>query len=425
MDLSAVKELNIPQSPGCYKYFNNKDKIIYIGKAANLRSRVFSYWRKSTDHSGMKQKMMKEINKVKIIECSSEMEALLLEANLIKKHKPHYNILMRDDKRYGYIKISTEEAWPRIYQTRTIDNTGTYFGPFTSGEGIKIILKELRNIWPYRTCRALPKRACLYYHINKCPGMCNNHITKTEYKKTITKIIEFLDGGQKRIIKNLESVIKRKELKTNNPETPTTLINLKHELFLIKKILEETRLLSKMDKFAADVIELAKILGLKKVPKRIEGYDIAHIFGKNIVGSMVVFEDGEPNKNEYRKFKIKDATDEINDTKMLKEVLERRLNNDWPLPDLILVDGGKAQLNAINIILKKFKLNILAISISKGKGLRSAAAPDRLHFTGEIKPLELNLNSPALHILKRIRDESHRFAITFHRKTRSSSTFLK
>ncbi|MBL7057779.1 excinuclease ABC subunit UvrC [Patescibacteria group bacterium] len=411
MNLAQIKKISIPTTPGCYQYLNSKKEIIYVGKAANLKSRIFSYWHTSANHSLMKQKMMQEIKEVKIIECDSEMEALLLEANLIKKIQPYYNILLRDDKRYSYIKISTEEEWPRIFQTRTIDNSGRYFGPFTSGEAVKIILKTLQDIWPYRSCRALPKKPCLYFHINRCPGMCANHTTPDKYKKTVNKIISFLNGEQKKIIKSYESKIKKQKSGDNFEK-------LNRELFLIKKILEETKLLSKMDKFSADVVELAKILGLKKIPKRIEGYDIAHIFGRDIVGSMVVFENGEPNKNEYRKFKIKEAQDEINDTKMLKEILTRRFNHDWAPPDLILVDGGKGQLNAIISILNKLKLGTLAISISKGKGLRSAAAPDRLYFPGQSQPLELNLNSPALHILKRIRDESHRFAIEYHRKIR-------
>ena len=191
---------------------------------------------------------------------------------------------------------------------------------------------------------------------------------------------------------------------------------MKYQLLNINKILLEANPIGLGDKYAADVIELAKVLGLKKVPQRIEGYDIANIFGREAVGSMVVFEDGAPNKSEYRKFKI--GQFKANDVKMLKEVISRRLNNDWQLPDLIIIDGGKGQLNAVLSILKKNKLDIPTISISKGKGMRSASAPDKLFFPKEKKPLELSLNSPALHLLKRVRDEAHRFAITYHRKLR-------
>ena len=178
MTIEDVKKLNIPKKPGCYKYHNKKDEIIYAGKAADLRSRVFSYWRTSTDHSPMKKKMMGAITRIELEVCDSEMEALLLEASLIKKYQPFYNILMRDDKRYSYIKVSTEEIYPRVYSTKKLDSAGTFFGPFTSGESVKMVLKILKQIWPHRTCRLLPKKVCLYYHINKCPGVCEKYVNK-------------------------------------------------------------------------------------------------------------------------------------------------------------------------------------------------------------------------------------------------------
>jgi len=447
--VDQLKKLNIPKSPGCYQFLDKLGKIIYIGKAANLQSRVFSYWQKSSNHSPAKYSMMKQICKIEWIETESEIEALLLEANLIKKHQPQYNIVMRDDKRYVYIKVSTEEDWPRVFMSRQIDKSGRYFGPFVSTENVKMILKVIRKIWPYRSCRALPKgeKACLYYSLNKCPGMCINKISHKEYKSTIKHIINFLEKGK---------------------------INQKLDDINIKNILAQANPISLSNKYAADVIELAKVLGLKKVPQRIEGYDIANIFGKAAVGSMVVFNDGTPNNSEYRKFKIKIGQGEANDVKMLKEVLIRRFNkrprqnnsytcitsscrlylknpskypdtlqnfsnkpdinlcakcksyfvadtNNWLLPDLIIVDGGKGQLNAALSVLKKAKLDIPTISISKGRGLRSSVAPDKLFFPGEKKPLELSLNSPALHLLKRVRDEAHRFAISYHRKLRKKS----
>ncbi|MCX6799683.1 MAG: GIY-YIG nuclease family protein, partial [Candidatus Falkowbacteria bacterium] len=312
MNLEKLKKLNIPEIPGCYQYFNTQGEIIYIGKAANLKSRIFSYWQKNSDLSLLKTKMLEEIERIKWIDCGSEMEALLLEANLVKKNQPSYNILLRDDKRFAYIKISNEEVWPRIYSTRSLDKSGHYFGPFTSGESIKIILKAIRRIWPYRSCRTLPKRPCLYYHVAKCPGMCANHITPADYQKIIKKIITFLEGGQRQIISQYEAQIV-KLIKSKKAQEAETLI---HELFNIKKILEQTNLISKMEKFSSDVIELAKVIGLSKIPQRIEGYDIAHIFGKSTVGSMVVFEKGEHNTNEYKKFKLENANREIDDTKM-------------------------------------------------------------------------------------------------------------
>ena len=241
---------------------------------------------------------------------------------------------------------------------------------------------------------------------------------------------------------------------------------LKYQLLNIKKILASANIISLGDKYAADVVELAKILGLPKIPERIEGYDISNIFGKEAVGSMAVFSGGEPGKSEYRKFKIKINPGLANDVGMLKEVLERRFKHTspprptrfaceggratpllgrkgerWPLPDLIIVDGGKAQLNTALRVLREFKVNIPVLAVSKGsareiptegwgasrisraKGLRSARALDKIFFAGEKQPLELPLASPALHIIKRVRDEAHRFAIAYHRKLRKKNKF--
>lgn len=541
MNIENIKKLELPKKPGCYFFKDKDNEIIYIGKAADLRSRVLSYWRESTSHSPAKYSMMKKIKKIDWIEVESEIEALLLESNLIKKHKPTYNIVMRDDKRHVYIKVSTEDEYPRVFMTRQLDRAGKYFGPFVSVEAVRETLKVVRKIWPYRSCKNLPKKVCLYYRIGKCPGPCEQHIEKSDYDKIIRQIILFLDGKKKRVAKDIEKEIKllEKSVIANEAErsvaisrsprrsspvgesTPRDDIiikinSLKYRLINLRKVLDHSNILSLTDKYASDVVELAKVLGLKNIPNRIEGYDISNIFGKEAVGSMVVFNDGEPNKSEYRKFKIKN--EEGGDTGMLKEMLERRLKHsivnfchpglvpgscdklsthldrskriprnqaltnqnksvilegapclpagrnatdrisgtkastnqhkksviarneaqrsdaaisnvlkrskeNWPSPDLIIIDGGKGQLNAVLRIIKKYKLDIPVIAVSKGQGLRSAKAPDKIFFPGEKKPLELPLSSPALHIIKRVRDEAHRFAITYHRKLRKKRTF--
>jgi excinuclease ABC subunit C len=425
-----IKTLNLPTSPGIYKFFNAQGELIYIGKAANLKSRVSSYWRESADHSPAKYSMVQQITEVKWIETESEIEALLLEANLIKKFHPPYNIVMRDDKRYIYIKISSEE-WPRIFMTRILDHSGKYFGPFVSTEAVRETLKVIRKIWPYRSCAHLPKRACLYYALGKCPGMCESKADKGTYLKTVRNIILFLNDGTKRVILNFKFEIlnlgkKLKKLKNTDEEynrIQEKINNLGYQLNSINKVLDNAKIISLGDKYASDAVELAKTLGLPRVPERIEGFDIANLFGREAVGSMVVFKAGEPDKSQYRKFKIKIGQGEANDVGMLKEILTRRFNNDWSLPDLIIIDGGKAQLNAGLSVLKKFKLDIPIIAVSKGEGLRSALAPDKLFFLGEKKPLELPLASPALHLIKRVRDEAHRFAISYHKKLRKNRFF--
>jgi excinuclease ABC subunit C len=472
MNIDSIKKLNIPKSPGIYKFLGARNKIIYIGKAADLRSRVFSYWRKSAGHTPMKEAMVVKIKKIEWIETDSEIEALLLEANLIKKYKPEFNILMRDDKRYVYLKVSMEDEIPGVFITRKIDKSGKYFGPFTSAEPVKQVLKAIRKIWPYCMERKKKIKPCFYYQINLCSGICAGIVSREEYmERAIKPIIAFLEGKKRKIITNYELRImsyekilkKYKDGDEKYDEIKNNIYNLKYQLKNINQVLEHTKILSVGEKYANDAVELAKILGLPKVPNRIEGYDISNIFGQSAVGSMVVFSGGEPDKNEYRKFKIKISAGEANlpvrqagDVGMLKEVLERRFKRmkdgkggeefkenkissllprrhrsggrvgdggKWPVPDLIIVDGGKAQLNVAVRILKKNKLAIPVIAISKGLGLRSALAPDKLFFPGEKKPLELPLASPALHLIKRVRDEAHRFAIGYHRKLRGKRMF--
>lgn len=457
MDLEKAKNLNIPKTPGCYLFREREGVIIYVGKAVDLRSRVLSYFREATDHSPAKFAMVKRIVKIDWVTVDSEIEALLLEANLIKKHKPEFNVVMRDDKRHVYIKVSTEDEYPRIFLARSLDKSGRYFGPFVSTESVREVLKIIRKIWPYRSCATMPKKACLYYRIGKCQGMCEKFISAKDYNKIIKEIILFLEGKKYKIISNfkfqilnLEKRIKKLDEKSGEKEILQEELNrLNYQLLNINKVLASTNVLSLMDKYAADVVELAKILNLPTVPERIEGYDISNVLGQEAVGSMVVFAGGEPDKNEYRKFKIRTYT-EANDVGMLKEVMERRLKHslefplsgplsvkgvggilkrgnkaEWPLPDLIIIDGGKGQLNGVMAVLKKFKVDIPVIAISKGEGLRSALAPDKIFFPGEKKPLELPLASPALHIIKRVRDEAHRFAIGFHRDLRSKRMFRR
>ena len=442
MKLNDIKKLNIPITAGCYKFVYKKDKIIYIGKAINLRSRVFSYWQKKTSHSPAKYSMLKHIVSIKWVLTDSEIEAILLEANLIKKYQPSYNVVLRDDKRFAYLKISTEEDWPRIFLTRKIEKTGKYFGPFTSVETIKIALKTIRKIWPFRTCKNLNQKTCLYYRIGKCPGVCENKISQKDYLVIVKQIILFLSNKKKKVVLDIKREIKvlEKKLKVSKKlsqkEDLEKKISIqKYQLTKLENILAHANVLGVADKYEADVVELAKVLGLPAVPSRIEGYDISNIFSKHRVGAMVVFQGGEPNKNEYRKFKIK-SLNSFGDVDMLREVLERRFSHsiglskegkkEWPLPDLIIIDGGKQQLGVANRILKKFNLtDISLISISKGNGLRSSAAPDKIFFPGQKDSLDLPIASPALHVIKRVRDEAHRFAISYHRKLRKNAMFYR
>lgn len=434
MTLENVKNLNIPTRPGSYQFFDESGRIIYVGKAANLKARVLSYWQKSTAHSPAKAAMMNEIVRIEWIETESEIEALLLESNLVKKYQPQFNVMLRDDKRFAYVKISLEDEIPGVFIARTIDKSGKYYGPFTSGGAIKETLKTIRKIWPYCTERKVKAKPCFYSHVGRCLGICGGVITRKEYMDKVIKPIQlFFEGKKDNIVKSekikvkkLEQELTRVNLSEGHKlEIEERLNNLRYAILNMKNVLEHANILGLIDKYATDVVELAKVLNLPKTPQRIEGYDISNNFGKEAVGSMVVFAEGEPDKNEYRKFKIKTNPGLANDTGMLKEVMTRRLNNDWPLPDLMIIDGGKGQVSAVLSILKKNKLDIQVIGISKGEGLRSAKAPDKLFFPGQTMPLMLPLASPALHLIKRVRDEAHRFAIGYHRDLRSKRWFDK
>ncbi len=433
MNDQDIKNLNIPQKPGCYQFFDKDGKLLYIGKAAKLGNRVSSYFKKHTLHTPAKRSMVKQIADIKTIETESEIEALLLESNLIKKHQPPYNVVMRDDKRYQYIKI-TEDEYPRVVTTREIGKSGRYFGPFTSGTAVRETMKAIRKIFPYGGFITMPKNKVNEIKAKRYPELYETPDNKKDYKKMVKQIEIFLEGNASKILKDFELKITNYELrikKENDQEKITELKEdlsfLKYRLLNMRNVLAHANVLSIHDKYAADVVELAKVLNLPKTPKRIEGYDISNIFGKEAVGSMVVFKDGEPDKNEYRKFKVRSSNfklqTSIGDTGMLKEILERRLNNDWPMPDLMIIDGGKGQLNVGLSVLKKFDLDIPIISISKGEGLRSAKAPDKIFFPGEKEALKLPLASPALHIIKRVRDEAHRFAISYHRNKRNKDIF--
>lgn len=462
MNLVEVKKLNIPTGPGSYQYYDKAGKIIYIGKAANLRSRVLSYWRSGTEHTPAKEQMISKITKIKWVETETEIEALLLEANLVKKYQPPYNVLLRDDKRHIYIKITNDE-FPRILTTREIDKSGRYFGPFTSSTAVRETIKAIGKIFPYGRFITMAKSRTNELKAKRYPQLYGAPENINEYKKIIKQITAFLEGNSPKIINEIKKEIKNLSIviptgakrsggipfrqKESDPSASSRDDNsekiqqLKYRLLNMHNVLSHSNILGVQDKYAADVVELAKTLNLPKVPARIEGYDISNLFGSSAVGSMVVFKNGEPEKSQYRKFKIRGLTangkiassrelgthngKKGDDTGMLKEILERRFNNAWAMPDLIIIDGGKGQLSACLSILKKLKINIPILAVSKGEGLRSAHAPDKIFFPKMKTPLILPLASPALHIVKRVRDEAHRFAIGFHRQRRSKNWLIK
>lgn len=392
---SNLKLKNLPHKPGVYLFKDKAGKIIYIGKAIDLKTRVSSprNWHWDT---------------VSTIVVESELEALILEANLIKKYLPRFNIRLTDDKDYLYIKV-TKEIYPKIITSRKHELKGSlkYFGPFPSSGIVRETLKDLRKVFPW--CSG-GKKVCFYYHLGLCPGACTNEITKKDYIKIIKRFIKFMDGKKDDLIKELTKEMFNFSEMQNFEEASK-----------IKKTLEGIAYLTQTQKvssyltnpnFLEDEKELAlqelqKALNLPNIPKRIEGYDISNIQGKEAVGSMVVLTNGEIDKSQYRKFKIS-ISGKPNDVAMMQEMLTRRLKHkEWPKPDLIIVDGGRGQARSIITRIPIFGL---------AKRLEWLYPP-----IGSI--IKLPKKSPALKLLQKLRDEAHRFAIVYHRKLHGKIIF--
>lgn len=389
---------NLPDHPGVYLYQDKQGRVIYVGKAASLKARVSSYWKNPDQRI---QELVKEIHSVDYKKTPTVIEALILEANLIKELKPKYNIKGKDNKTFLYVLFLKEDfPTPILVREHELQNIPkqkilSLFGPFTSATYLKKALSILRGIFPWACPRATRRnKPCFYYQIKRCSGVCVGEISKKDYLKIIKNLILFFEGKKEKIIKNLE-----KEMK-----------NLaKKEEFEKAKVLRDRIIALEHIKDIA----LLRENDIAQFPfKRIEGYDISNISGKLAVGSMVVFTNRNSDKNEYRKFKIK-TIDGPNDTAMLAEVIERRFKNDWKKPDLILIDGGKGQVNATQLVLDKLKIKIPIVGIAKGEKRKN-----NILVLGKNVGNKDIISPQVKNILIQVRDEAHRFAIKYHRKLR-------
>jgi excinuclease ABC subunit C len=402
--------VNAPQSPGVYIFKNRKRQVLYVGKAANLRNRLKSYTGR-----GWKEDMLKHATSVNWIELSSDIEALIKEAELIKGYKPRFNFMMKDDKNYAYVSFSNDK-FPRITTTHqpSESDKATFIGPFTDGVGLKRVLRLLRRGFPYCTCSAKlkHKRSCVNAQIGKCLGYCclDKAAAKAElaeYKSNINYIKKVLTGKSKGLARQLE----KKMMTVSHQQKYEEAASIRNQLTSINRIFEHSPFLKRdlQAERQKALIVLKELLRLDHVPERIEGYDISHHQGSESVASMVVFADGLPQKSEYRKFKMR-TVEGINDPAMMAEVLTRRIRHkEWPKPDLIIVDGGKAQLNASKKKLKSKKIAIASL----------AKRDEELFITTNKHPFKLKrLPPPLLNLVTHVRDEAHRFAISFHRKRR-------
>lgn len=517
---------NLPKKPGVYIMRDANDEIIYIGKAKNLINRVRSYFREKLDRPKT-QILMSHFDSLEYIVTNSEKEALILEATLIKKHRPRYNVQLKDDKRYPYVKI-TNEKYPRLIITRNITKNGIYYGPFTDVTSVKKTVKFLKSLFKIRTCRNMDG-PCLNSQIDLCYAPCSGEISKEEYDEIINKIDLFFQGKYSVIVKNLkkemaeaaeneqfekaavlrdqitsiEEIMEKqfvdlvdddldqdviaiapndnevvviimpirngkivgrddflmsgsqyesnseilfafiqqyygfnrhipKQILLNEPIDDTELLeewlnDLRGNKVYIKVPMKGVKLrlvnmaqknaeIIKHQKKAMEnsLIELKKYLKLDKLPRIIEGYDISNISGKFAVGSKISFKDAKPNKKKYKRFKIE--TPGPNDFAMMKELLTRRLKmiDTDEEPDLIVIDGGKGQLGMACEVLDE--LNLAHIPI-----IGLAKEFEEIYIPNSKRPIIIPKNNKALHLLQQVRDESHRFAITYHRKLRSDN----
>ena len=529
------KVSHLPTTPGVYLWRDQYNRIIYVGKAINLRNRVRSYVRNDANRAPKVAAMMKRAVDVEIIQTKTEMEALILENTLIKEHEPKYNIRLRDDKTYPYVKISVQEDYPRVYMTRRLERDGAkYFGPFTDVTSVHVVLKLIRQYYPLRICKSMKvERPCLQYHMHYCEAPCFNKISVSDYRKYIDEIIELFEGKPIPLLKeikekmelaaedlrfedaaryrdqltSIEKIQEKQRMVTqrgdldvlgiavdtsmacvqllfirggrllgrenyfvqhdgDSKETIMTdfikqyygdtnfipkelllpmdstdrdllkewftqlkgqnvdvsvpqrgykmdMIKMAHEN--AETFLEERRRQwqHQIDKTGGAVKKLAEVLDLPRLPERMECFDISHTQGAETVASMVVFEGGKPAKKEYRRFKLKTTQGKPDDFKSMAEIMERRYGNetDWPMPDLIIIDGGKGQLNAALPLIRSVGVTDVPV-ISLAKRI------EEVFVEGQSESIILSHHTPELQLLQQIRDEAHRFAITYHRKLR-------
>lgn len=406
------------QEPGVYLFLDAKGNVIYVGKAKNLRERVKSYF--VNKDLGEKTKMLvSQISSLKTLKVFSEFESLLLEVNLIQKYKPKYNVRFMDGKAYPFIRITVKDDYPKVLVARRMeDKKSLYFGPFPNAGAMRSVLKILRRIFPYQSVINHQKKPCLYFHLGLCP--CPEFFKDKNYKKNIRYIINFLYGKTVKVVKDLEKE-REKYTKSEKFEKAaqaqkkiSSIIQITTFFYQPNQYEENPNLTSDIrEKELSSLREIlnSKGLNVNKLTK-IECYDISNLQGKFATGSLIAFIDGEKKSSLYRRFRIRLSNGKPNDFAMMSEVIKRRFTHkEWSFPDLLIVDGGKGQVSTAVSTLKQIGLHIPVIGLAK-----------RLEtiVTSDLQEVSLPRDSKALHLLMRIRDEAHRFAITYHKKLRGN-----
>ena len=425
------KVRQFPSGPGVYLMKDAEARVIYVGKAVNLKSRAGSYFTKAAETERRTAELVTEIADLDYIETDSEVDALLMEARLIKDIQPKFNSLLKDDKTFPYLQITTHEDFPRVEFTRQPESKGVrLYGPFTSAGQLRGTIAVLQKIFRFRTCtldidehdeRWQWFRPCLLASINQCTAPCNVRISKEEYRHDIRRLRMFLDGRKDRLLKDMEkdmqiasrALLFEKAARIRDDIQSLKTLNLRGNL-------EDH---AQPEVFYIDpkkgLAGLKKILKLDDVPRRIEGIDIAHLQGGETVASLVQFIDGLPFKHGYKRYKIK-SVEGVDDFDSMREVVTRRfrrlIQEGESFPDLLLIDGGKGQLNAV---METFA----TLNITPPMTISLAKREEEIYVPGRSEPHRLSRHAYALRLLQYVRDESHRFAQHYHHMLRQKATF--
>jgi excinuclease ABC subunit C len=420
----AEKAKGLPKTPGVYLMKDEQGRVIYVGKSACLRDRVGSYFSPATKLEHKKAGLLDQVVDFEILEMDSEVEALLAENRLIKDIQPRYNARLLDDKTFPYLMITTDEDFPGVYITREPKTKGVkLYGPFTSVGGLKDALTLLQRVMKFRTCHLDIRegdddrrffRPCLLYPIKQCSAPCAAKISREEYRRDITRLMRFLDGEKKSVLESME----REMLKASEGKNYEGAARLRDEIKALKALGERAAKGEQQywqpEAFVSDpkegMVKLQEVLGLQETPRIVEGIDIAHLHGGEMVGSKVCFIDGVPFKNGYRRYRIKHGEGN-NDYKSIQEVVSRRYReagaNNELYPDVILFDGGLGQLHAAMDVFKTMDVRPpMVVSLAKKEEL--------LYAQARSEPIRLARNNAALRLLQYIRDEAHRFAQHYH-----------
>jgi len=407
---ATIKEL--PDQPGVYLFKDISGEVVYVGRATSLRDRVRSYFSGQLNNERPIERMIEQVVSIDHLVTPTVIESVILEANEIKSRRPKYNVMLRDDKSFAYLAV-TREQYPRLKIVRGRELGLDWFvsrgampkkfkklyGPFGSARLIETALKLLRNIFPYSTCKAGSKRSCLYYQMGKCPGVCIGEVTPRQYTQYLRPYLLLFGGKKSQIIKELENQMKAYS-KAKHYEAAAA---VRDQLYRLEHI-QDIALIQK---------QYAVQESYNPIMGRVEAYDISNISGEYATGSMVVFEAGEASKSDYRKFKIKTVKGS-SDVAMMEEVVRRRVaRDDWPLPDVFVIDGGKPQVNRVHSVIQEAGIDVPIIGIAKGPTRKKSGI---IQIGGGAKLARLI--RAYLSVLLAARDESHRFAVQYHRKRR-------